>query len=113
MKQKPGVMIYFDIIPVLDLLSNNDAGILFRAILQYGEKGVLPELDQGLALVWPLIRQRLDCDATRYQTTVMKRKYAAYARWERQNDREPMSYTDWLEQHGYETDHEADQNAFA
>ena len=113
MKQKPGVMIYFDIIPVLDLLSSADAGILFRAILQYGENGVLPELDQNLALLWPLIQQRLDFDAARYQTTVMKRKYAAYARWERQNDREPMPYTYWLENHGYETDHEANQNALA
>ena len=113
MKQKPGVMIYFDMIPVVELLSNQDAGLLFRAILQYGENGVLPELDPHLALLWPLIQQRLDCDAARYETTVMKRKYAAYARWERQNERQPQPYTLWLENHGYEIDHEANQNALA
>ena len=113
MKQKPGVMIYFDIIPVLDLLSSADAGILFRAILQYGESGVLPELEPNLALLWPLIQQRLDHDWDRYQHTVIKRKYAAYSRWEKQHDRQPIPYSQWVEAKGYEQSLETEMDALA
>ena len=113
MKQKPGVMIYFDIIPVLDLLSNADAGILFRAILQYGENGVLPELEPNLALLWPLIQQRLDRDWDRYQATVIKRKYAAYSRWEKKHEREPLPFAHWVEARGYEQNPEEEMDALA
>ena len=113
MKQKPGVMIYFDMLPVLDLLSNQDKGTLFHAILSYAQTGELMPMNEHLSLLWPLIRQRLDFDSARYEQTVMKRKYAAYTRWERQNDRIPIPYSQWVEDRGYETDREADIHALA
>ena len=91
----------------------NDAGILFRAILQYGENGVLPELEPNLALLWPLIQQRLDHDWDRYQHTVIKRKYAAYSRWEKQHDRQPIPYSQWVEAKGYEQSLETEMDALA
>ena len=100
-------------IPVVELLSNEDAGLLFRAILQYGENGVLPELDQKLALLWPLIQQRLDRDWDRYQTTVIKRKYAAYSRWEKKHDRQPIPYALWVEAKGYEHSNDEEMDALA
>lgn len=113
MKEKPGVMIYFDVIPVFTYLSSEEKGILFEAILNYAKYGVIPELKENLVLIWPLIQQRLDFDESRYQATVLKRKYAAYSRWEKQNDRKPLPYSYWVENHGYETFREEDQNALA
>ena len=113
MKQKPGVMIYFDMLPVLSYLSLDEKGILFEAVLRYGKFGELPSFPEKLEPIWPLIQQRLDFDETRYQNTVMKRKYAAYVRREKQNDRQPLPYTQWLENHGYEADEEDHLNAFA
>lgn len=104
MKEKPGVMIYFDMLPVLGMLSHEDAGMLFKAILEYGESGSCPALNESLALMWPLIQQRLDRDWDRYQAVVIKRKYAAYTRWEKNHGREPMPYSRWVEARGYDTD---------
>lgn len=106
MKQKPGVMVYFDIIPVLAYLSNEDKGILFQAMLEYAEGGIYPPLNERLALIWPLIQQKMDRDWDRYQLTVIKRKYAAYARWEKQHDRTPLPYNQWVDQKGFETEPE-------
>ena len=113
MKEKPGVMIYFDVIPVFAYLSIEEKGMLFEAILNYAKYGELPELSEKLMVIWPLIQQRLDFDESRYQVTVLKRKYAAYARWEKQNDRQPIPYSQWVENRCYETYQEEDQNALA
>ena len=44
MSKRPGVMIYFDILQVLERISDQDAGRLFRAILEYGRDGKIPAL---------------------------------------------------------------------
>ena len=99
MKQKPGVMIYFEMLPVLELLKDEEKGALFHAIMVYGADGTCPKLSGKLALMWPLIQQRLDRDWERYRMVVIKRKYAAFARWEKQHGREPMPYSMWVEDH--------------
>lgn len=98
-KEKPGVMVYFDMLPVISQLSNADKGRLFQAILEYAQLGVVPELPPKLRPLWPLITTRIDHDEYRYQETVTKRKYAAYARWEKLDDRIPLSYDDWIQHH--------------
>lgn len=113
MKQKPGVMIYFDVIPVLDCLNNEEAGMLFRAILEYAQSGIHSPLNERLSLVWPLIRQRMDHDESRYQATIIKRKYGAYARWEKQNERIPLPFSYWVENKMYESYNEDAQDALA
>lgn len=113
MKQKPGVMIYFDLRPVLDLLSMEEKGMLFQAILEYGEDGFYTHLDEKLSLLWPLIQQRLDRDWARYQATVLKRRYAAYSRWEKQHGHDPLPYVRWAENHTEDTDYEEEDPALA
>lgn len=95
-ESKPGVMVYFEMRPLLERLSNNDAGILFRAIMDYGATGCIPELPESLFIVWPLIQMRLDMDNERYLDVVNKRKYAAYTRWAQHHDQTPLSYEMWL-----------------
>ena len=41
MKEKPGVMIYFDVLPVLTHLSIEEKGMLFEAILNYAKYGYI------------------------------------------------------------------------
>jgi len=104
MENKPGVMIYFDMAPILDRLSDKNAGILFRAILEYGATGQEPELPDRLRLVWPMIQMRLMADDQRYQTIIYKRKYAAYSRWAKYHGQTPVSYDQWLCELAYEED---------
>jgi len=95
MAERPGVMIYFDVLPVIDSLSNAESAKLFRSILEYGKYGAVPELKGKLATIWPLIQQRIDFDATKYDMTVQRRKYAAYKRWEKAEGRVPRSFEEW------------------
>ena len=47
---KPGVMFYFDVRPCIKRLDAAEKGRLFEAILDYGEFGVVPELDGACCL---------------------------------------------------------------
>lgn len=102
MNDKPGVMLYFDILPALEHLTNSEKGILFQAILQYGKDGTPPELPKKLKMVWSFIVMRLDNDSERYKKTVISKKYAAYTRWERHHCQMPLSFVDWMKREGYE-----------
>lgn len=103
MKSKPGVMVYFEIRSALKLLSDKDKGILFDAILEYGETGCessrLKE-SEFLGVLWPLIKIRIDGDDLRYTKMVVKRKYSAYVRWAKKHGEEPLSFEDWKYQKG-------------
>lgn len=106
MKQntKPGVMIYFDVLPVISQLNNSDKGRLFQAILEYAQQGVAPELPAKLRPVWPMLAARMDNDDIRYRQTIAKRRYAAYSRWEREEERIPLGFTDWMRKEGFYAD---------
>ena len=96
MQNKPGVMIYLDMLQTLERLSDENAGILFRAILKYGATGAEPELPDALYILWPMVRMRLDTDDRRYHQVSQKRRYAAYVRWAEHHGQSPLSYEDWL-----------------
>lgn len=96
MENKPGVVVYFDMLPMLEQLSDKNKGILFQSILEYGNTGRQPMLPPKLQLLWPLIQMRLDADGQRYQMVVNQRKYANYARWSRNRGEEPVSFDEWL-----------------
>ena len=96
MSHKPGVMIYFDMQDTLRQMTDRQAGILFRAILQYGETGTRPELPNALRLLWPMIETRIIADHQRYKTVSLKRSYAAYVKWTEKRGETPLPYDQWL-----------------
>ena len=48
-------MFYFDTRPCLRRLTIEEKGLLFEAVLDYGEHGVLPEFDGALGVAWDFI----------------------------------------------------------
>lgn len=66
-KGKPGVMLYFDIRPSLNRMTDAEQAQLFRAILDYGQFGTDPGFEDRLGLAWDFIKPMIDRDATRYQ----------------------------------------------
>ena len=104
MKKKPGVMIYFDIRRMVKLLTDEEKGKLFEAILDYGETGAIGELTDTLRIVWPLIQNRLDSDSLRYSEVGFKRRYAAYVRWAKEHHELPKDYSEWKRDKGYDTE---------
>lgn len=98
MPGRPGVMFYFDIRPALKFLSNEQMGLLFVAILEYGESGVLPDFkDPLLNMAWSFVLPRIDRDAEAYDDKVEQRRYAGYCSAVRKKKMEPISYDDWKE----------------
>ena len=82
-RRKPGVLIYFDLKPCLQRLTNEQRGVLFTAILDYAESGVLPELGDGVAVgvAWDFIKPRIDRDDEAYTTRIEQARAAANKRW--------------------------------
>ena len=67
-KRPPGVMLYFaETRPLLALMSNEEAGQLFAAILDYAEYDVEPVLGDRLAAAWPFIQGKLDREMEKKQ----------------------------------------------
>lgn len=98
---KPGVMIYFDLLEAMESLSVTDKGMLFEAILRYGKYRVESKLSKRAQVLWPMIRMRLDSDELRYTNTVTRRKYAAYVRWAKRQNVQPLDFVTWQEEKGY------------
>lgn len=72
---KPGVMIYFTMRPSRKL-PMEDRLRLYDAMLDYGETGVVPELDGPLAVLWDYFQPKLDTDNQRYESIRAKRSQA-------------------------------------
>lgn len=86
MGKQPGVMLYFDIRPSLNRMSREEKGSLLEAILDYGQFGVVPELEGPLGYVWDFIQPRLDQDRERYEARVQQCAQAAKRRWDQQTN---------------------------
>lgn len=79
---RTAMLIYFDLLPSLETLSNAEAGKLFKAILRYNVQGVLPEkLGKCEALVFQQLKAQHDRDIKHYEETSQKRREAARTRF--------------------------------
>lgn len=101
-KQRPGVMIYFEIIPALAEMTDQQVGQFLRAALLYARDNTQPEFsDAALRMVWPMVQARLDADGERYAavsaTNSAKRRYAGYAAKCREGGRDPLPFAEWCE----------------
>ena len=72
---KPGVMIYFTMRPSRKL-PMEDRLRLYDAMLDYGETGVVPELEGPLAVLWDYFQPQLEMDNARYESIRAKRAKA-------------------------------------
>ena len=96
MSNKPGVMMYFELRPSLEKMSDELAGKLFRVMMEYGETQFEPGIPEGLELIWPLIRCGIDRDDKRYRDKSLRSAYNIYVRWEKEKGRIPLSFDEWI-----------------
>ena len=92
---KPGVMFYFEVRPCLNRLSREEKGDLFEAILDYGQYGLLPELNGMAGVAWDFLQPKLDRDNERYGVVTKKRAYAAYSKHAAERGNRILSYEEW------------------
>ena len=82
---RPGIILYFDILEPIRVLSDADKGRLLVAMLEYGQYGTLPQFDGMLALAWGFVLPKLDRDEESYENAKVQRQYAAFCK--RRNSR--------------------------
>lgn len=94
---RPGIMVYFDIRPCLNRLTCEQKGLLFEAMLDYGESGIVPDFGQdvALAVAWDFIKPKIDRDTIRYQAQVLQKRYAAFVREVKKSGDTPPSFDEW------------------
>lgn len=93
---RPGVMLYFDMLEPIRVLSDEDKGRLLVAILEYGKNGVVPEFSGMLALAWGFVRPKIDRDLEEYERTVLRRQYATFCRERKKKNEPEISFEEWL-----------------
>lgn len=74
-KEKPGIMVYWEMFGVLERAKPEQAQALIKAIRQYGQTGEEPNFgeDQALELVWPMLAKRITADHERWEEIKEKR----------------------------------------
>ena len=102
MAERPGIMVYFDLLDILKDYSTEEAGQLFLAMLEYGVTGAVPDFsDRGMRTIWRNVQQKIDRDNDKYQSTVEARQYATYCREHKKKhgeDSKPLSMEEWKDQ---------------
>lgn len=92
---KPGVMFYFNIRPCIRRLTNEEKGRLFEAILDYGEFGMVPEVEGVIGVAWDFIQPLLDRDTERYDRQVEQKQYATFVREVKKQGGTPPTMDEW------------------
>lgn len=96
-KSRPGIIIYFELRPALEMLDDGERGKLFMAMLNYAEWGELPELEGLGKMAWSFIQPKLDLDNQRYELKCEKSRYAVYCREIQKSEGVPLSFEEWRE----------------
>ena len=78
---RTSLLIHFDLLPSVELLSNAEAGKLFKAVLRYNVNGELPDnLNACGAVLFQQLKSQHDRDQRRYDEISQKRSEAAQAK---------------------------------
>ena len=81
---KPGFMLYCDWEDTLSALPPEALQELLQAMFLYTRTGALPDFrHHDAALVWTMLRPRMDYDTARYETVSQRRRESANKRWDK------------------------------
>ena len=87
-KEQKGFVVYGDVQAVVDELNDEQAGMLFRAMITYFATGKAPKFDGILKYVWIPIRQQMDRDREKYDAKCEKNRKNIKEYWERTKENE-------------------------
>lgn len=100
---RPGVMLYFSILPALDSLDPASVGTLLLAAMHYAQDGREPSFEQGtLAFAWAFLKPTIDRDGEAYVEKRQRGEWLTYCRQCKRDGNEPIDFATW--QKRYDTD---------
>ena len=87
MKEKPGVMLYFDRLPYLNRMDDTQRGKLFLWIMEYAQYGVIPEIEDAmLGMAWDVVKPAIDLDTERYEAKCERNRENIQKRWNKDSN---------------------------
>lgn len=93
---RPGVMLYFSILPALDSLPPASAGTLLLAAMHYAQDGQEPVFeDATLAFAWEILKPSIDRDAEVYDEKRLKGEWMTYCRQCKRDGNEAIDFETW------------------
>lgn len=103
---RPGIMVYFDMMGPLSKLQDADKGRLFWAMLEYGKSGIVPVFD-GLALelAWEFVKPKIDKDYKEYVRSVQRRQFATACRERKRRGEPEITFDEWVKTIGGSDNH--------
>ena len=95
---RPGLMLYFDILPALDKLPSSAVGELLLATLHYAQDGTEPAFDDSsLAFAWAFLRPSVDRDGAAYEEKRLKGDWLTYCRHCKRDGVDALDFDAWRE----------------
>lgn len=93
---RPGVMLYFSILPALDSLPPASAGTLLLAAMHYAQDGQEPAFeDTTLAFAWALLKPSIDRDGESYDEKRLRGEWMTYCRQCKRDGNEAADFETW------------------
>lgn len=88
MKKPKGFFTYFHLSPVIDKLSDAQAGRLYKSLMRYGDTGELTDFsdDLGCDMAFTLMKGEIDVNFERYNEICENKSKAAKAREEKRRN---------------------------
>lgn len=74
--KKKSFVLYADYFPHIQMLSDKEAGKLFKAILEYADTGKIPELGGSVKMCFSFISAQIKRDTEKYDDVCKKRAEA-------------------------------------
>lgn len=98
MAERPGVLLYFDILPALDKLPHEAVGELLIKALHYAQDGVEPVFDDSaLVFAWAFLKPAIDRDGVVYRDKRLRGDWLTYCRQCKRDGIEPLDFETWRE----------------
>lgn len=96
MDERPGIILYFNLLDKLDDMTCEEVGTIIVALKHYAKTGEEPAFeDRYFKSIWADFRAACDNDAKRYEERKIQSSYAAYCREEKKKGCEPVSLNDF------------------
>lgn len=93
---RPGVMLYFSVLPALDSLPPASAGTLLLAAMHYAQDGQEPVFeDSTLAFAWAILKPSIDRDAEVYDEKRLRGEWMTYCRQCKREGNDAVAFETW------------------
>lgn len=89
--KKKSFLVYYDMIEQLDVLTDVEVGVLFRAVILFAKEGVIPKFDdKALTVLFLGMKSQIERDEQKYQERCNKNRNAAKNRWRKDDNMSPQ-----------------------